>query len=70
MPDATPGDILQLMQIPVLTVEQAAAVLAVPVATVENQQRVGALQAVLLGKHRRYRPADLLAYVAGLGGDA
>ncbi len=49
-----------------LTPEQAAEALQVPLATIENQIRVSALPSVMCGKHRRVRLRDLQAYVEGL----
>lgn len=46
-----------------------AAMLTVSADTVLNLHRVRALPGVLVGKHLRWRPADVVAYVEKLGGD-
>ena len=50
----------------VLTAEQVAELLAVPVETVRNQRRCKSLRGVLVGKHLRFRLEDVEAYVANL----
>lgn len=48
------------------TLEQTARALQVPTATIENQSRLGNLKAVSVGKHRRWRPADVRAFAESL----
>ncbi len=47
----------------VLDVQGVADWLTVPVATVENLHRVGALRAIKIGKHNRWRRQDVEAFV-------
>ncbi len=49
-----------------LTKNEAARALNVPVDTILNQTRVGQLRSVKIGKHKRWRPADLQAYIEAL----
>lgn len=49
-----------------LTREEAAALLGVPPDTIENQTRCGVLQAVQIGKHKRWTIEDLQAYLTRL----
>ncbi len=53
-----------------LTKNEAARALNVPVDTVLNQTRVGQLRSVRIGKHKRWLPADLQAYIEALPKDA
>ena len=46
-----------------LTAEQVAKRLQVPLATVQNQERVGRLRSVLCGKHKRYLEADVRGFI-------
>jgi excisionase family DNA binding protein len=48
---------------PVLTVNEAARVLGVERSTVYRLLRAGELEAVRVGKRRRFRPEDLDAYL-------
>ena len=50
-----------------LTASQVAKALGVPEDTIRNLHRVNTLKGVLCGKHLRWRPADVRAYVAALG---
>ena len=51
----------------VLTREQVAERLQVPVDTVENLHRTGQLRGVKVGKHKRWRPTDVETFVQQLG---
>ena len=63
--DASQGvDVLLL-----LTGEEVAHALRVTEHTVENLHRTGQLRGVKVGKHRRWRLADVKRFVDGLGGD-
>lgn len=53
----------------VMTKQQVAEALTVSEDTIENLHRVGQLRGVLIGKHLRWRPADVSAFVEGLGGE-
>lgn len=50
----------------VLTAEQVTELLAVPVETVRNLHRTRQLAGVLIGKHLRWRPDQVTAFVAAL----
>lgn len=51
----------------VFTREQVAALLQVSEDTIANLHRTGQLRGVKIGKHLRWRPADVRAFVEGLG---
>ena len=53
----------------VLTIEETAAVLQVPPATVKNLHATRQLTGVLVGKHLRWRPRDVEQFVQSLGAD-
>lgn len=53
-----------------LTAEGAAKALAVPEATIRNLHRTGQLPGVLVGKHLRFSPAALRAFVERLDAEA
>ena len=55
-----------------LTANEAADLLAVPVSWIREQTRAGALPHITLGRYRRYDKAELLAWVESLrtGGGA
>ena len=53
-----------------LTKDEAARALNVSVWTVENITRTGQLRSVKIGKHKRWLPADLQAYIKALPNDA
>jgi excisionase family DNA binding protein len=46
-----------------LTADEVAAMLAVPVSWVRESTRAGAMPVVELGRYRRYRRADVLAWL-------
>lgn len=50
----------------VLTAAEAAAMLNVPPVTLVNLHRIGALRGVLVGRHLRWKPADVAAFVESL----
>lgn len=54
-----------------LTAQEVAEMLAVPLGWVREHTRAGELPHVQLGRYRRYRRAEVLAYVDGqaAGGD-
>lgn len=54
---------MQSMSVLVLTDEQVADMLAVPKDTVRNLHRIGKLKGILVGKHLRWRPADVIKFV-------
>ena len=62
-------DIETLMGQLLLTQEETAQVLRVPVDTVKNLHRTHQLQGVLVGKHLRFLPAAIRAFAEGLNGD-
>lgn len=49
-----------------LTADEIAALLSVPVSWVREHTRSGAIPHVELGRYRRYREDDVLAWVEGL----
>lgn len=53
-----------------LTAEAAANSLAVPVSTIKNLHRTGQLPGILVGKHLRFSPATLRAFVERLDAEA
>ena len=53
-----------------LTAEGAAEALAVPESTIRNLHRTGQLPGVLVGKHLRFSPAALHAFVERLDAEA
>ncbi len=53
-----------------LTRDEVAATLQVPAETIDNLHRTGQLRAWKIGKHLRWRPADVRAFVEKLGDDA
>ena len=53
-----------------LTAEAAAMALAVPEATIQNLHRTGQLRGILVGKHLRFSPAQLRAFVERLDAEA
>lgn len=50
----------------VLTADEVASMLTVPVDTIKNLHRTGQLRGVLIGKHLRWRRSDVLAFVEAL----
>lgn len=53
-----------------LTAGDVAALLQVRASSVEYLHQTGQLKGVLVARNLRWRPADVRAYVAGLGGDS
>lgn len=64
MPDT---DVDKLMNELLLERDEVARALRVPADTVLNLHRTKQLVAVRVGKHLRWKPADVRAYVDGLG---
>jgi len=48
------------------TAARVAEMFGVPEATILNQNRVGRLRSVLVGKHRRFLPCDIEKYAKSL----
>ena len=69
VPVAT-GDRLHVIATPLLmTRDEVATALQVPADTVTHLHRDGQLCGVRIGKHLRWRPEDVHAFVQGLGDD-
>ena len=62
-------DVESLMAQILLTQEETASVLRVPLDTIKNLHRTGRLNGVLVGKHLRFLPAAIRAFAEGLNGD-
>ena len=61
---------MQTIATPLLmTKDEVAAALQVPADTVTHLHRDGQLPGVKIGKHLRWRPEDVQAFVQGLGDD-
>ena len=61
--------IAELMSRLLLTKEEVAAVLGVPVGTVEYLARMKDLPGVMVGKHKMWKPQTVKAFVEGLEED-
>jgi len=50
------------------TMDHVAAMLSVPVSTIEGLHRTERLRGHLIGRHLRFRPSDVVAFVDSLQG--
>ncbi len=64
--DPSTVDVGKLMLELFLTAEEAARVLRVPEPTIQNLYRTGQLPAYPVGKHLRFKPADLVKFAGEL----